>query len=102
MVQVTKTSSNYVDAEYVKSNNIQSFKIIDEPVFVETKFGEKLQCKVRVNKEEMLWTMNNGSKDILIDQYGEDTKDWVLATIPVEVVKVRVGSETKYSINVIE
>ena len=101
MVQVSKTS-NYIHAEYVKENKIDSLKIIDEPVYVETKYGEKLQCKVRVNKEEMLWTMNNTSKDTLIDQYGEDTKDWVLATIPVEVVKVRVGSETKYSINVIE
>ena len=101
MVQVTKTS-NYVDAEYIKENKIDSLKIIDEPVYVETKFGEKLQCKVRVKNEEMLWTMNNTSKDTLIDQYGEDTKDWVLATIPIEVLKVRVGSETKYSINVIE
>lgn len=101
MVRVSKTS-NYVDAEYVKTNNIESFKIVDEPVFVETKFGEKLQCKVKVDTEEMMWTMNNTSKDTLIDQFGYDTKDWIGKQIPIEVLKVRVGSETKYSINVIE
>ena len=98
---LVKKSKNFLDGEYIKEKKKEKIVIVDEPILSETKYGEKLQCRVSVNGEEFLWTMNNTSKDILIDVFGDDTKEWIKKEIPIEVTKIHVGSDIKLSITVV-
>ena len=66
--------------EFCKENNVTKLKIRTEPKKEKTDYGEKLQCMVECNdsaKSVKKWSINNTSKNILIDEFGSETAEWI-------------------------
>lgn len=86
---------NYLKAKFVKEHKITELKITDarsiEMVTFEGKDGkpaqQKIQCEVAYSgqgkEDPKNWTMNNKSRNILIDTWGDDTDNWVEKKIPI-------------------
>lgn len=98
-MQVNKVSEggSYLKAHFVKENKITELQITDartiEMITFKGKDGkpdtEKIQCEVSYKdqgKEDPgVWTMNNKSRNILIDAWGSNTDDWVMKPIPITI-----------------
>jgi len=85
-MQIAK-SIQYIKAADVTEQGIK-FKIIEEPKDVEGNYGIKLECKIQAlgpkgDKIIARWTINNRSRDTLIDKLGSETADWIGKEIPV-------------------
>ena len=83
-MQVTKTEK-FVKAEDIGGKTV--FKILDEPIEVQGNYGKKLECRIQMqegdDKALAKWSINNTSKDILIDGISDKTEDWVGTSIKV-------------------
>ena len=87
---IVEKSGMYLNGEFVKQNSVTKIKILNEPKTVATEFGEKLQCDAECNdsaKSTRKWSINNTSKNALIDLYGKDTKKWIDQTVDIDLVK---------------
>ena len=85
-VQITET--NWLSGTKVKELGITELLIIDEAMPKESEYqGKKQQktvCRVQTGSDVYNWSMNDTCKNALIRAYGEDTKDWIGKTIPIE------------------
>jgi len=79
----------FLKAKYVMDKKISELKITTEPGYVETKFGDKLQCEVAFSGQQKsdpnLWTINKTSSIKLFDKFGQDTAKWQNVPIPITV-----------------
>ena len=79
-MQVTK-SEKFIKAEDLKDATDTKFKILDEPVEVAGQYGKKLECRVKVTAKgqsvNARWSINNTSKNSLIDKFGAETSEWI-------------------------
>lgn len=100
MVKIEK-SGEYLSGEFCKKNNVTKLKILDEAKEVETEFGRKLQCLVQCDdssKSTRKWSVNNTSRNALIDRFGTDTASWKGKEIPIELVMVSTNTGMKQTI----
>jgi len=84
MVQVEKSETNWLNGNKCKENDITELVIVTEPIPEEGQFGVKLTCKVNANKNDYNWSMNDTSKNALIEKFGKETKSWIGKKIPIE------------------
>ncbi len=84
MVQVEKSETNWLNGNKCKENGITELVIVTEPIPEEGQYGVKLTCKVNANNTDYNWSMNDTSKNSLIEKYGKETKAWVGKKIPIE------------------
>lgn len=88
MVQVEKSETNWLSGNKCKENDITELVIVTEPMLVEREFEgkktERLTCKVNANKNDYNWSMNDTSKNALIEKFGKETKSWIGKKIPIE------------------
>tara|TARA_R110000787_G_scaffold98863_1_gene203258 strand:- start:29 stop:376 length:348 start_codon:yes stop_codon:yes gene_type:complete len=96
-MEVTKSAEggSYIKAKFVKDNKITELQITDartiKEVTFEGKDGKpaqtKLQCDITYKSQgkddPSSWTMNNKSKNAIIDAWGTDTDKWISKTIPI-------------------
>lgn len=94
-VEKAAESGDYLKAKFVREHKITQLKIEDartiEMVTFEGKDGkpaqEKIQCSVVYNgqgkEDPKKWTMNNKSRNSIIDAWGKDTDKWVGKVIPI-------------------
>ena len=100
MPEIEKAGA-YLNGKFCKENNVTKVKILTEPDFVKTDFGEKLQCLVQCDdntKSERKWSINSTSRNSLINLYGKQTKDWKGKEVPIELTKVATNSGMKDTI----
>lgn len=73
-----KIENDWLTPELVKAAKNKTVEITNVllPEIVETNFGKKLRVSVKFNGENYTWTMNNTTKDDLIDQFGADETKW--------------------------
>ena len=84
MVQVEKSETNWLNGNKCKENSITELVIVTEPIPEEGQFGVKLTCKVNANSTDYNWSMNDTSKNALIEKFGKETKSWIGKKIPIE------------------
>jgi hypothetical protein len=93
---IEKQLSEYLKGDYVKEKGIQSLKILTEAKDSDSKdFGVKLECNVSydnmVKDAPYIWSMNKTSRNVLIDFFGKDTKNWIGRIVPVETAVTEKG-----------
>ena len=83
-MQVTKTE-RFAKADDIGADTV--FKILDEPIEVQGKYGKKLECRIQMQngteKSNAKWSINNTSKDTMIDGYGKQTEEWIGKSVKV-------------------
>jgi len=84
MVQVEKSETNWLNGNKCKENSITELVIVTEPIPEEGQYGVKLTCKVNANNTDYNWSMNDTSKNALIEKFGKETKSWIGKKIPIE------------------
>lgn len=96
-MEVTKSAEggNYLKAKFCKENKITELQITDARTITEVTFEgkdgkpaqTKIQCDITYKDQgkddPSSWTMNNKSKNIIIDAWGGDTDKWVNKVIPI-------------------
>jgi len=100
MVTVEK-SGKFLSGDYALKNNVSKIEILSEFDLKDTDFGKKLQGQVRCDdtaKSELTLTMNNTSKDAMIDTHGTNTKLWIGKSISIQNAKVSTQSGMKDTI----
>ena len=90
-MQVEK-SEKFVKAEDIGAAKGVTFTIIEEPIEVIGNYGKKIECRVTMQKGDekakAKWSINNTSKDVLIDAFGADTTEWIGKKIEVHTESV--------------
>ena len=83
IVKPKEQSTKYLKPDFVKQNRVRTIKPIEEMVETESEFEGKTSMKItgRVEcqiegKPVMIWSMNDTSRNTLIQLFGPDTKDW--------------------------
>ena len=87
-VERGSTGGNNLKVEFIEERKITSLKIIDEGDMVtyeaknpDEKSNTRLVIGVdyegRNNGDPNRWSLNNKSRNALIDAWGDDTKNWV-------------------------
>ena len=98
-MKVDKVSAggNYLRANFVKENKITELRITNaktiEMIVFPGKDGKpdthKIQCEVSYKEQgkedPSSWTMNNKSRNMLIDTWGKDTDEWINKPIPITI-----------------
>ena len=96
-VEKVNEAGDFLKAKFVVDHKITELKITDartiEIITFEAKDGKpaqkKIQCEVSFNgqgkEDPFKWTMNNKSRNALIDAWGEDTDEWVNKKIPITI-----------------
>ena len=96
-MQVEKVAEggNYLKPKFVKENKITELQITDARTIQIVEFEgrdgkaptQKVQCDVTYKgqgkEDPSTWTMNNKSRNALIDAWGSDTDAWVNKAIPI-------------------
>lgn len=90
MVEIERPQETaYVKAKYIVEKKISEFKIVTEAKYVETQYGDKLECEIVFANQQKgdpnKWTMNKTSTIALFDKFGKDTATWIEKKIPVTV-----------------
>ena len=96
-VEKTAEGGDYLKAKFVKENKITELQITDARTITMVEFEgkdgkpaqQKIQCEVTYPKQgkedPSTWTMNNKSRNALIDAWGKDTDNWVNKKIPIQL-----------------
>lgn len=96
-MKVDKVSEggNYLKAKFVEDHKITELQITDartiEIVTFKGKDGkpdqDKIQCEINFKdqgkEDPSVWTMNNKSRNALIEAWGGDTDKWINKKIPI-------------------
>lgn len=95
-VEKVSEGGDYLKAAFIKEHRITELKIDDARSIEMVEFEDKknpgkkqtkIQCHVVYNnqgkEDPSTWTMNNKSRNALIDAWGNNTDDWVNKTIPI-------------------
>lgn len=87
-MQVEK-SEKFVKAEDIEGTKGVTFSIIDEPIEVIGNYGKKIECRITMQKGDekakAKWSISNTNKDLLIDNVGPETTEWVGKKLAVHV-----------------
>lgn len=88
MATIQKQLGEYLKGEFVKEKGITFLTISTEPRDVDGVYGVKLVCDVTydgyIQGNPHIWTLNQTSRNALIDKYGNDTAKMVGKKIPIE------------------
>lgn len=96
-VEKADSSEDFIKAKFVQDNKITELKVENKDSFgfvtFEGKDGkpdtQKLQCEVvykgQTEKTPHKWTMNNKSRNALVDAWGDNTDTWVNKPIPITI-----------------
>ena len=99
-MKVTKSAeggNDYLKAAFVKEHRITELQIPDAREIIEVTFeakdGKAAQTKLQVpvlyngqgKEDPHKWTLNNKSKNALIDVWGDDTDSWINKKIPITI-----------------
>ena len=87
-MKIQKTESNWLSGEKAKELGLTELLILSEAEQLDKEYqGKKSQktvCKVQAGSNVYTWEMNQTTANTMIDAYGEDSKDWIGKTIPIE------------------
>jgi len=96
-VEKVSDSQDFLKAKFVQEHKITELKIENGESFqfvtFEGKDGkpdqQKLQCEIIYNgkgkEDPSKWTMNNKSRNALVDAWGDNTDKWVGKIIPITI-----------------
>ena len=88
VVKVEKTAENWLNGNTVKEQNITELIIKTEPIPEESEYegkvSTKLTCDVVANNNTYRWSMNNTTKNVLIEKFEGETAKWIGMEIPIE------------------
>ena len=96
-VEKVAEGGNYLKAKFVKEHKITELQITDARTITLVEFEgkdgkpatQKVQCdvtyKAQGKEDPSSWTMNNKSRNALIDVWGSDTDNWVDKKIPITI-----------------
>lgn len=96
-VEKTAEGGSYLKASFVKEHRITEVQIPDAREIKEVTFegrdGKSDQTKLQVpvtykdqgKEDPSAWTLNNKSKNALIDAWGGDTDSWINKKIPITI-----------------
>ena len=96
-VKKSAEGGEYLKAGFVKEHRITELQIPDARDVTEHTFegkdGKPDQTKLQVpvtykdqgKEDPSIWTLNNKSKNALIDVWGEDTDNWINKKIPITI-----------------
>jgi len=96
-VDKVSEGGNYLKPKFVKENKITELQITDarsiQMIVFPGKDGkadtQKIQCDVSYKEQgkedPSNWTMNNKSRNILIDTWGKETNEWINKVIPITI-----------------
>jgi hypothetical protein len=95
-MKVNRTSGS--TGAWIKKEEVRSgtkLKIMTEAQLVEGQNGSQLVAKVRLqgSTSDVNASINNTSKNALIDAYGDDTADWVNKVVTVETEKALIAGK---------
>lgn len=89
-----KDSGKFLSADDVVDQALAT--ITNEGKEEESKYGTRLQIGLKIaSGEDKILTLNPTSKNMLIDQYGDDTKDWIGKEVRIHIVRTLVSGEMK-------
>ena len=73
-----QSDTPFLKPDIVKAAKNKTVKITDVlvPEIVDTTYGKKLRVSCVFDGEDYTWTMNNTTKDSLIDEFGADETKW--------------------------
>ena len=84
IVKPKEAAAKYLKPDFVKQNGVRRVKPLEEMVEVESEYEGKTEMKITgkvecliPDKQVMIWSMNNTSRNSLITLFGEDTKLWM-------------------------
>lgn len=74
-----KIESDWLTPDLVKAAKVKTVEITNIllPEIVETNFGKKLRVSCKFGGIDYTWTMNNTTKDSLIEEFGADETKWL-------------------------
>ena len=96
-VEKVSEAGDFLKAKFIVEHKITELKITDarsvEIVTFEGKDGKPEQKKIQVEvsyasqgkEDPKKWTMNNKSRNVLIDAWGKNTDDWINKKIPITI-----------------
>ena len=96
-VEKVSDSGDFLKPKFIVEHKITELQIVDKESFQHVTFKgkdgkpdqQKLQCDVTFRgqgKEDPFeWTMNNKSRNILIDAWKDETDNWVDKKIPITI-----------------
>jgi len=96
-VKKTAEGGQFLKASFVKEHRITELQIPDAREITEVTFvgkdGKPDQVKLQVpviykdagKEDPNVWTLNNKSKNALIDAWGDDTDKWIDKKIPITI-----------------
>jgi len=83
----------YINAEIVKNSPTRKLVIVSEGEVVDTKYGEKLEIEVELDKKKKKWKPNVDSMKNMITAWGKDNKAWIGNVVKLKVLSIQ-GKET--------
>ena len=87
-------TSKFLKAEDVTEGGMIA-EFVNEGEYRESKWGKKLNIRIKYGEEEKIWTMNDTSVNSVAEVYGKDSVEWVGAQVKLELIKQNVGGEIK-------
>ena len=87
-MKIQKTESNWLSGEKAEELGLTEVLILSEAEQLDKEYqgkkSKKTVCKVQAGSNVYTWEMNQTTANSLVDAYGEETKDWIGKTIPIE------------------
>ncbi len=109
MVQVETEETNFLSGKFVNENDVDELEILTEFEDQTSEFDGKevtrLAGQVKCNDKdssEKAWSMSKTNKNMLIEIFGNDTKNWVGKKLVVNCPKVNTPSGMQFSVQVDE
>lgn len=95
LAEKTEPKTSYLKPETVKKMQIRRVVPTEEFVQVESEYeGKKeskmtgmVECQIE-SKPKLIWSMNNTSKNKVIDLFGGETKSWIGKTIQITIIPI--------------
>lgn len=94
-MEIEIPENKWLKGEYVKDNKIDEITILDEGKPVNGEFGFKVEAKISYkgqsddSPDTISWNIT--SARILEKMFGNDTKNWIGKTIPIESSRTEKG-----------
>jgi len=89
--------SNFVEiGKDIKNGDVVTIENEGEWTGEDAKYGNKLVILLGlVNGEIKKATLNNTTFNTLIDEFGDDTMDWIKQEVRVHIIQTKVGNDFK-------
>ncbi len=107
MVKVEKSDTNFLTGKFAVENDVDEIEILDEFADQDSEFDgntvTRLTGTVKVNGAEAgdkSWSMSKTNKNLLMDLFGDDTKDWIGKRLAINAPKVNTPKGMQPSVQV--